>query len=119
MNEWKEVVSGTGMSIDELLDAYHAALQAQAAANAAEMQAKETCKVVMAGQQIAAGDVAVAKAEIIARASPSYKDTLRSLFSTTEAAETARGEVEYLRARFEAWRTRMSMQKVVRQMGAG
>lgn len=117
MSEWKEVVSGTGMSVDELLDAYHAALKEQASGNAAETQAKEACRVVLAQQQIAAGDVAVAKGEVIARASPAYKDALRDLFSATEAAEKARAETEYLRTRFEAWRTKMSMQKVVRQMG--
>lgn len=103
------------VSIDALLDSYHGALKEQASANAAEMQAKETCKVVMAEQQIAAGDVAVAKGEVIARASPAYKDALRDLFAATETAEKARGEVEYLRARFEAWRTKMAMQRVVRQ----
>lgn len=118
MSEWQNpgIISG-GMTIDELLDAYHVALKEQAGASAAEMQAKETCKVVMAEQQLAAGDVAVTKGEIIARASPAYKEVLRDLFGATETAEKARGEVEYLRARFEAWRTKMSMQKVVRQMG--
>lgn len=116
MSEWQNpgITSGS-MSIDELLDAYHAALKEQASANAAEMQARETCKVIMAEQQIAAGDVAVTKGEIIARASPAYKNALRDLFEATETAEKARGEVEYLRARFEAWRTKMAMQRVVRQ----
>ena len=99
------------MTVDELLELLRSALQLQAAGNAAEMQAKETCKVVKAEQQIAAGDVAVAKAEIVALASPAYKDALRTMFGTVETAENARAEAEYLKARFDAWRTKMATQR--------
>lgn len=103
------------MNADDLVLAYRDALKAQAIDSAAEAAADDNRKVVLSEQIVACGDVAVTKAEHAARASKPYRQALDALNATRECAENARAEVEYLRVRFEKWRTSMSMQKVMRQ----
>jgi hypothetical protein len=99
------------VTVDDLVEEYGKALHRLAKANAEESSAEETRKVVLAQQIVAAGDVAVSKAENIARASAPYAKALVTLdFARTEAEE-ARAEVEWLKVRWETWRTKTSYDK--------
>lgn len=95
------------MTVDELLDQYHEALREQAAALAGLSGAEETLDVTMA-EILATADVAEWKAKAAAKASSVYKAALFDVVEARERAEKAKAEVEYLRCRFEAWRTKSS-----------
>lgn len=99
------------MTIDELVEKYHAALQRMAAANAAEASADDQRKIIRAKQMVKCGDIAATKAENVAMASPEYEASVRDCFNARKEAEEARGEVEYLKVRWDTWRTKTSAQK--------
>lgn len=103
------------MNADELVLAYHGALKALALANARAASMEENRKIELARQIVKAGDIAVSKAENIARCSDGYVMSAQMASDANAKAEEAKAEVEYLRTRWETWRTKMSMQKVMRQ----
>lgn len=105
------------MNADELVDAYHAALKTQATASATESDQDDSRKIVLSQQILKAGDIALSKAEHVARASEEYLRASARLSAAREDAENARAEVEYLRVRFEKWRTRMSFKKAMANNG--
>lgn len=94
------------MTIDELVEAYHVALQRAAKAIAAQASADEQRRIVRAELMVKAVDIPVSKAENIAMASPEYKAAVRDCFNASTEAEEAKAEVEYNKTRFEAWRTK-------------
>ena len=98
-------------SVDDLVEQYHLALQEMARANADLSAFEDGAKIVFSKQVIAAGDVAISKAEHIARASDQYAAARIILDAGRKSAEAARAEVEYLKTRFEAWRSKSSMAK--------
>lgn len=107
----------TPIPVDELVEEYGLALRAAAKATAAEAAADDARKIVMAKEIIAAGDMAVTKAENIARASQPYINAVNALNDARREAEEARAEVEYLRVRWETFRTKTSAQKARMQHG--
>lgn len=82
-----------------------------AAATASESAKQDQLKVVFSRQVLAAGDVAISKAEHIARASSEYTDWCEMLDTARTAAEKARAEVEWLKCRWETWRSKSSLAK--------
>lgn len=103
------------MTADELVEGYHAALKEQAEAVAALSALDDRSGVMLAEAFIAAGDVSVEKAKNVAKASAEYRAALDAMVPVRRRAEDAKAEVEYLRTRWETWRTKMSMQKVKMQ----
>lgn len=96
-----------------LVDEYKDALQRVAELKANERAAEERVKIVFSTQVLAAGDVSAAKAEHVARASKEYEVAVAELKHARAAAGLAEAHAEYLRVRWETWRTRMSMRKTV------
>ncbi len=107
------------MMIDDLVEEYKKALKIQAEYNANEASHEDNRKIVLSEEIVKASSgpdgMAVTKAEHVARASQAYKAETDMLAKARSLAEVARADVEYIRVRFEAWRTKMSMAKVVRQ----
>ena len=103
------------MKIDDLIEAYGAALREQAASNAELAAAEDTAKIILA-ECLANEQAPEWKAEAAARSSSAYKAAIVNVHQARERAEKARAEVEYLRARFEAWRSKSSMAKAMRQL---
>jgi len=102
------------MNADELVEAYGVALRAAAKANAEAEAADDARKIVRAKEMLASGETATTKAEVIATASQPYINAVNALNAARGAAEDARAEVEYLKTRFEKWRTSMSFQKAMK-----
>src|SRR5712671_503848 len=98
------------MNADELVTAYHEALKSAASLTAAEHAAEDHRKIVLSALIVAAGDMPLSKAEHVGRSSEHYQDATNTLNTAREGAEGAKAEVEYLKTRWETWRTKMSMQ---------
>ena len=103
--------------VDDLVEIYHEALRRAAKAIAAEASADEQRRIVRAELMVKAGDIPVSKAENIAMASPEYKAAARDLFNASTEAEEAKAEVEYIKTRWDTWRTKTSAQKAKMQHG--
>jgi hypothetical protein len=99
------------MTVDEVVERYGKALQAQATANAEEAAAEDARKIILAKEIVAQGDIPVSKAENIARASQPYVQATSALNDARASAEEARAEVEHLKTRWETWRTKMASQR--------
>lgn len=107
------------MTVDEMIEQYQAALKRQAVALADEREADENRKIVLAKQMLAAGDVTISKAEMIAKASEPYALSVGNYLASQREAEEAKGEVEAYRVKFEAWRTKSASAREMRRSQDG
>lgn len=101
--------------IDQLLEDYRRALVKLSEANAAYFEQDENRKIILARQTKEFADQPLTKAEVWARASEPYALAIGALVELQRAAENAKADVEFLRARFEAWRTRSATLRAMRQ----
>ena len=102
-------------AIDVFLQELH---DAQRAANLAAAQV-ERCedlrKVVLSQQIVAAGDVAAAKAEALARCSEPYRAALDTLHAVREAQAEASAKADWMGKRWEKWRSLIATERVKMQ----
>lgn len=88
------------------LDEYRQAALAAAETKAEEARLEEVRKITFSRLVKDQGDMAVAKAEHIARADAAYEDACDELAAARKAAAIAAARHDYLKTRFEHWRTR-------------
>jgi hypothetical protein len=100
----------------EFLEEYRAAASAAGRLQAEAEHAEELRKIAFAKAVIAAGDVAVSKAEYVARSSGEFGSAVAALLSAALAANEAKVQLDYLGKRWEKWRTQMASARVKQQM---
>lgn len=98
------------------IDDYYEAMKVAARLKAAVERAEEHRKIVFSEEVIAA-DAPISKAEHIARASSTYADAVEELRIASVEYGDAAAKVEYLKTRFEAWRTNMATHRTKLQKG--
>lgn len=98
------------MTIDELVEKYGEALREQAAALSALAGAQDDAEIIVSGL-LAASDGAEWKAKATAKSHRDYRAACEAMAAARARSETAKAECEYLRTRFEAWRSKSSMAK--------
>jgi hypothetical protein len=90
---------------EEFFTAYRDALQEAAVLSAAVIDLEHQRKRILAQEIVAQVGVPLSKAEEIARAGQRYGEFLDALKRQRLAAARAEAQAEYLRARWESWRT--------------
>lgn len=104
-------------TVDQLLEEYREAATDAGRLAAAADGLDEQRRIVFSEQVLAAGDMAVAKAEHAARASAPYKQVCRDIEAARREAAEARASADYLEKRFEAWRSKMASARAAQQHG--
>jgi hypothetical protein len=106
------------MMDEEFFAAYRAALEDAAVLSAAVVDMEHERKRILA-QEIVAQGGPVAKAENIARAGERYGAFLDQLKAARRDAAKAEAYAEYLRTRFESWRSSNATKRVRYERATG
>ena len=78
--------------------------------------AQEMCKVILARIQTSFGDIAVGRAEVMARASTDYETHIKETAEKIRLEHQTKNDLEVAKAKFEGNRSLSSLEKTTRNI---